>query len=147
MQDKETIMPMEIRSKIKEMSKYEFAQIANKKENKIKKNKEEKESKCCCLFYNRDSTDSRCCGICYCCCPAKTPEDQFNCCPNNFAEYWHSGYVQTYSGYGNSAQEENGICCWFCFPLKFTIFFPCFLGSLMNNSINSLRKTNNNYLF
>ena len=25
----------------------------------------------CCGCYQADSTDARCCGVCYCCCPAK----------------------------------------------------------------------------
>lgn len=174
-EDKEitTISPLDIRNNT---NKYEFAQTAfaqakkeetmankslaalianasvknnvkNNGKNNVKNNikKKKKESKYCCPFYNRDSEDSRCCGLCYCCCPAKSAEEQCNCCPNSFEMYWHSGYVQTTAGIGK--EEENGICCWFCFPIKFSLFFPCFIGSLVNSSINNVRKTKNNYLF
>ena len=99
----------------------------------------EKKQKCSC--YSSDSTDARCCGLCYCCCPAKHIDKEMDLnrcdfCPNDFCEYWYSGYVQTHSGYGHPEEEINGICCWFCFPLKFPIFFPCFLGSLVNHAIN-----------
>jgi hypothetical protein len=167
-EDKEiTILPLDIRNNT---NKYEFAQIVftqpkkeetmanktlaalianasvkNNVKNNVKKNIKKEESKSCCPFYNRDSEDSRCCGLCYCCCPTKSVEEQCNCCPNSFEMYWHSGYVQTTAGYGK--EEENGICCWCCFPIKFPVFFPCFIGSLVNSSINRVRKTNNNYLF
>jgi hypothetical protein len=102
------------------------------------------ESKQSCLdlgCYNSKSPDARCCGLCYCCCRAKNidkEKDNGRCdfCPNDFHEYWYSGYVQTVSGYGNTDDEINGVCCWFCFPLKFPMFFPCFLGSICNNIIN-----------
>ena len=101
----------------------------------------------CCGCYDHDSIDARCCGVCYCCCPNKNSDKQCNCCPNDFSTYWDSGYVQTTAGYGNRAQDHNGCCCWVCFPLKFAIFFPCFLGSIGNNCINCLRQTNLNYFF
>ena len=115
--------------------------------NKIPQKKDEKEKNNNCWCYNKESPDSRCCGLCYCFCLLKDQEKQCHCCPKTFSEYWHSGYVQTTSGYGNPEKEENGICCWFCFLPKFAVFFPCCLGSLCNNSINSIRKTETNYLF
>jgi len=95
----------------------------------------------CCGCYEADSTDARCCGVCYCCCPAANIDKEIDkkrcdCCPNDFNEYWYSGLVQTTMGYGNPAEEINGVCCWFCFPIKFSMFFPCFLGSLLNHTIN-----------
>ena len=92
--------------------------------------------------YEEDSPDTRCCGLCYCCCRAKniykeTDKERCDCCPNDIHEYWYSGYVQTTSGYGNSAEDINGLCCWLCFPLKFPVFFPCFLGSLVNQMLNT----------
>ena len=95
----------------------------------------------CCGCYQADSTDARCCGVCYCCCPAKHIDKEIDkkrcdCCPNDFCEYWYSGLVQTTAGYGNPQEEINGVCCWFCFLPKFAMFFPCFLGSLVNHSIN-----------
>jgi hypothetical protein len=103
----------------------------------------------CCWCYKRDSIDARCCGICYACCPKKTVEEQCNCCPNDFGKYWDSGYVQTTAGYGKQAviDEKNGLCCCFCFPVKFGLFFPCFIGSIGNGCINFIRNTNVNYFF
>jgi hypothetical protein len=101
----------------------------------------------CCWCYSRESIDARCCGACYFICPKKTVEAQCNCCQNDFSTYWDSGLVQTVSGYGNKTEEKNGVCCWLCFPLKFGLFFPCFLGALGNGCINCLRETNLNYLF
>lgn len=103
----------------------------------------------CCWCYKRESIDARCCGVCYACCLKKTVHDQCNCCPNDFGTYWDSGYVQTTSGYGKEADqdEKNGICCWFCFPLKISLFFPCFFGSLGNGCINYIRGTDVNYFF
>jgi hypothetical protein len=108
----------------------------------------------CCGCYKENSTDTRCCGVCYCCCPAKHIDKtvdlkRCDCCPNDFCEYWYSGYVQTNSGYGPPQEEMNGICCWFCFPVKFPLFFPCFLGSLVNTAINRCcaAPTKRNYLF
>ena len=95
-----------------------------------------------CGCYKENSTDARCCGLCYCCCRAKHIDKELDkkrcdCCPNDFSEYWYSGYIQTTAGYGNSEEDVNGICCCFCFPIKFPLFFPCFLGSLVNQMINS----------
>jgi hypothetical protein len=94
--------------------------------------------------YNKDSIDARCCGFCYCKYPQLKKEEQCNVCPNNFDEYWHSGYVQTDDG---SGKESDGLCCCLCFPLKFGYFFSCCLGSICNGCINSIRDTNVNYLF
>lgn len=104
---------------------------------------------CFCKCYKPNSIDARCCGLCYACCPRKTVEEQCNFCPNNFTTYWDSGYVQTTSGYGKQADrdEKNGVCCWFCFPLKFGMFFPCCFGSIGNSCINYMRDTNVNYFF
>jgi hypothetical protein len=89
--------------------------------------------------YAENSPDTRCCGICYCCCPVKNSDDdsqRCDVCPIDFGEYWYSGYVQTSSGNGRAEEEINGICCWFCFPLKISLFFPCLLGSLFNHAVN-----------
>jgi hypothetical protein len=102
-----------------------------------------------CGCYKRGSIDARCCGVCYVCCPRKTVEEQCNFCPNNFTTYWDSGYVQTISGHGKQAEldEKNGLCCWFCFPLKFSLFFPCCFGAIGNSCINEICGTNVNYFF
>lgn len=104
-----------------------------------------------CGCYKENSTDARCCGLCYCCCPANNidkEDDPQRCdlCPNDFSEYWYSGYVQTTTGYGNKEEDVNGVCCWLCCPVKFSLFFPCFLGSLINHAINYCCSTNRNYL-
>jgi len=121
-----------------------------------KKREEKKQTICGC--YKIVSTDARFGGLCYCCCPAahideEVDEKRCDCCPKDFCHYWNSGYVQTTSGYGNYHDEKNGLCCWFCFPVKFPIFFPCFLGSLVNQGLNSCCKSccgipiKRNYLF
>ena len=94
--------------------------------------------------YNKDSIDARCCGFCYCIYPNQPYKDQCNICPNNFYDYWNSGYIQTDDGPGS---KSDGICCWLCFPVKFGYFFSCCLGSICNGCINSIRDTNVNYLF
>jgi hypothetical protein len=109
----------------------------------------------CCGCYEPDSTDARCCGVCYCCCPAANIDKDIDkkrcdCCPNDFSEYWYSGLVQTTMGYGNSEEDINGCCCFVCFPIKFAFFFPCFFGSLLNHAINSCccqYMSRRNYLF
>ena len=98
----------------------------------------------CCPCYDKHSFDARCCGACYYCCPVKDKTQQCAFCPSTFTIYWNSGYVQTDTGYG--IQEKNGIYCWCCFPIKFPIFFVCFLGSICNSFINSIRDTELNYL-
>jgi hypothetical protein len=130
------------------INKYDFnTQILNAKiKPKTNEKEKEKEKKfTCCPCYNNTSLDARCCGACYYCCPLKNKEDQCEFCPNTFTTYWKSGYIQTTAGYGK--EEENGCCCWFCFPVKFPLFFPCFLGSICNSCINEIRHTNLNYLF
>lgn len=106
---------------------------------------------CFCKCYKADSFDSRCCGVCYCCgCRIINNEDkEKHCyfCPNTFSEYWDSGYVQTTAGYGNPEADKNGVCCWLCFFPKLALFWPCLFGSLANNCINCIRKTDSNYLF
>jgi hypothetical protein len=106
-----------------------------------------KEKPCyCCHCYTKDSFDSRCCGACYYCCPIKDKEKQCHYCPNTFSEYWYSGYVQTSAGYGTQSEDINGVCCWFCFLPKLSLFWPCLFGSTCNSCINSIRNTNTNYL-
>jgi hypothetical protein len=117
--------------------------------------KREKENqRPCCGCYDANSTDSRCCGVCYCCCPAANIDKDIDkkrcdCCPNDFSEYWYSGLVQTTMGYGNSEQDINGFCCCVCFPIKFAFFFPCFFGSLANDGLNRCcaAPSKRNYLF
>ncbi len=110
--------------------------------NKLPEQKKEKQPQSLCGCYNEHSTDARCCGLCYCFCPAvhidkEKDEKRCDCCPTDFCEYWYSGYVQTTEGYGNPEEEINGLCCWLCFPVKFSVFFPCCLGSLCNQLINT----------
>jgi len=95
----------------------------------------------CCGCYQENSTDTRCCGLCWRFCPAKNIDknlDRERCdfCPNDFSEFWYSGYIQTNAGYGTKEEDVNGLCCWLCFPLKCPVFFPCGLGALINQAIN-----------
>ena len=99
----------------------------------------------CCDCYRADSTDARCCGACYCCCPVSKPSEQCNWIPNTFTEYLKSGYFTTIdSSTKVSNNDEKCFCTLFCLPLKI-IFFPCCIGSAINSSINYCRKTNLNY--
>ena len=143
-----TIAPQKIRSDLATQEKMKYTPYKYKRPEPL--NLKTPWYKCeCCRCYKRDSIDARCCGLCYACCPKNTVDDQCNCCPNDFGMYWDSGYVQTTAGYGKQADqdEKNGLCCWFCFPLKFGLFFPCCIGSIGNGCINYMRDTNVNYFF
>jgi hypothetical protein len=98
----------------------------------------------CLSCYSKKSSDARCCGLCFYCCPAKIYKDKFELCPINLYDYWISCYVQTNDGV---RREEKDVCCFVCFPVKIVLFFPCLLGSLSNGFINCLRKTDLNYFF
>ena len=103
----------------------------------------------CC--YSAESHDSRCCGACYWLCPS-TVEEQCNCCPNTFCDYWKSGYIQTTDGILREEERcdecECDDCFWttVCLPCKFPIFFPCLLGSVFNGCMNKLCGSERNYL-
>lgn len=148
-QDNVVVIDTQFRKQQSEPRNYPTkAQIYNYK-NSVKPNENES-CDCCCWCYNKASTDSRCCGACYCCCPVKDNEDKRVLCPNGFSDYWDSCYVQTVSGYGGkqgAIEEKNGCFTCVCFPIKFSLFFPCFLGSLFNECINCMRYTDTNYLF
>ena len=128
--------------------------ILSSKQKQKQQNTEDSLSKrkgMCC--YSKESDDSRCCGACYLICPSKSVEEQCNCCPNNFCEFWKSCYIQTTEG---SVREKDKCrececddCFWttVCFPCKFSLFFPCFLGSVFNECINKLCGSQRNYLF
>ena len=78
---------------------------------------------CCdCSCYNEKSSDARCCGACYVCCPTKNKEEQYLLCPNDFTAYWGSGYVQTVIGNHADDEENNRICSLICLPLKCSLF-------------------------
>lgn len=110
----------------------------------------ERKGKCC---YSKESDDSRCCGVCYWLCTSNTHKERCECCPNTFCDYWKSGYIQTTEGSVNkedSCREfecDDCFCTVICFPFKFPVFFPCFLGSLFNEGVNKLCESNRNYLF
>jgi len=104
----------------------------------------------CCPCYDRDSTDARCCGICYKCCPVKDNETRCDWCLNDLDEYCKSGMVYTDSGMPGNGNKPDGDCnifCVICLPIKFSFFFSCCFGSCFNGCINSCRDTNTNYLF
>jgi hypothetical protein len=109
---------------------------------------------CCCYCYSKQSTDSRCCGLCYCACPSKKVENQCNVCNNNVYDFC-SLYMQTKSGTGggnkdNECEElgwDDCFCSVFCLPIKLPLFLPCFIGSMVNECINKMASTKRNYLF
>ena len=97
---------------------------------------------CCCPCYNAKSTDARCCGACYFCCPLE--EDEFQCSwvPSTFTEYRKSGYIVTHSNGRNRIDSDQCLCTIFCFPIKFSLFFPCFIGSIINSCFNAVCYSN-----
>ena len=109
-----------------------------------------RKGKCC---YSTESIESRCCGACYWLCHPNPHKERCECCPNTFCDYWKSGYIQTTEGSVNKEDRcrececDDCFCTVICFPFKFTVFFPCFLGSVFNNGINELCGSNRNYLF
>jgi hypothetical protein len=109
-----------------------------------------RKGKCC---YSKESDDSRCCGACYWLCTSNTYKERCECCPNTFCEFWKSGYIQTRDGPVRDQDRcdvfecDDCLCTAICFPFKISLFFPCFLGSVFNNSINNLCGSNRNYLF
>ena len=134
----------------------EQVNIVRIKSKPIKTNKNPKnhlsirKGKCC---YSKESDDSRCCGVCYCLYPTNPTEERCECCPNTFCDFWKSGYIQTTDGplrEEDSCSEcecDDCFCTLCCFPIKFPIFFPCCLGSVFNDGINKLCRSNRNYLF
>ena len=105
-----------------------------------------------CKCYNKESNDSRCCGICYYLCPL-TPEEHAlnnkeynicNICPKGLDDYVDSCYCKT-TDLPNS--PDDCLCTTFCCPVKFPLFITCFLGSIFNSYINCCCSTNKNYLF
>lgn len=105
----------------------------------------------CC--YSKESDDSRCCGACYLLCPSNNVKEQFNCCLNTFCDFWKSGYIQTTDGVVREEDRcsqcecDDCFCTTVCFPLKFPLFFTCFLGSVFNECINKICGSQRNYLF
>ena len=105
----------------------------------------------CCIFnicecYKRASYDSRCCGICYHSCPLKTSNENEQCqfCPVNIDSYIDSGYCKTTDLPGG---PDDCLCTTFCCPIKFPMFFICFVGSIFNSYMNCCCSTHKNYLF
>jgi len=109
-----------------------------------------RKGKCC---YSKESDESRCCGVCYWLCRSNPTKERCECCPNTFCDYWKSGYIQTTEGFVRDEDRcrdcecDDCFCTVICFPFKFPVFFPCFLGSLFNEGINKLCGSNRNYLF
>jgi hypothetical protein len=103
-----------------------------------------------CPCYKKDSADSRCCGFCYYFYPPKK-SNNIHCeiCPNGFFDHCRSGYIYTDDAGCKNEDDDNtaGCYCIICFPFKLAIFSPCLLGSLFNSCVNSICKTNTNYLF
>jgi hypothetical protein len=98
-----------------------------------------------CACYNKDSTDSRCCGFCYYFCASHDPDDsKKEVCLNDCTQHCLSQYIYTDDILCKSAQ---GVTCLICFPFKCFLFLPCLLGAGVNTCINDARHTKLNYLF
>ena len=102
----------------------------------------------CCPCYQANSSDARCCGLCYYCAPTPIVKNQCNFCPNNINSYCNSGYIITQATGQPEKWDDCDCCCTLiCLPVKFSCFFPCFFGSMCNNCINYIRDTDLNYLW
>ena len=98
-----------------------------------------------CGCYSKKSIDSRCCGLCYHCYPSTHKSLHCECCPSTLSIFFSSGYFVTKATPG----PDDGCYTCLCCPLKFPLFFPCLIGSAINNCINLICKLNdnNNFLF
>ena len=114
----------------------------------------------CCECYHKDTTDARCCGLCFhcgdyiycenkdkCCHNCITSNLEDSCCFKTPNEYFASGCFLTSSGYGN--HEPECFCTLFAGIVlcKFALTFPFLLCSILNGTINCVCDTNKNYLF
>lgn len=99
----------------------------------------------CPYCYSKKSNDARCLGVCFFCCHSTSYKDKFELCPINLYDYWMSCYIQSNDRIQHDDDEDT--CRYMCCPVRFLIFCPCFLGALFNGTINSLRKTDLNYIF
>ena len=98
--------------------------------------------------YKKDSDDSRCCGFCYHFYPPnKSNNIRCEICTNGIYDHCRSGYIYTDDAGCNNDDDFAGCYCIICFPFKIGIFSPCLLGSIFNSCLNSMCKTNKNYLF
>jgi hypothetical protein len=139
----------------------DFKKNEAKKEEKEKKleNNVKKEENKCCECYNKETLDSRCCGLCFycgeyiycvkenkCCYNCITSDLEDKWCVNNPCEYFNSGLFLTSSGYGN---EPDCFCTVFAGIVlcKFALTFPWLLCSMCNGTINCICETDKNYLF
>ena len=123
-------------TQVKEPTKKQ--QLAQKLLGERHKQQENKHSRCGC--YKEGTTDARCCGLCYCFCPARhisrhIDRDRCDFCPETFTEYLDSGYVRTHGGYGQQ-NHDDCFCTVLCLPFKFPFFFPCAIGSIINSALN-----------
>ena len=99
-----------------------------------------------CGCYAKNSPDSRCCGLCYLCCPDKE-EYKINtceCCPKNLYDNYNYSIADE-----TEIMNDNHKFCWclICLPFSIGCFLPCLLGASLNTCINHIRKTDLNYLF
>ena len=100
-----------------------------------------------CPCYSKDSDDSRCCGLCYFCCPGDS--DDNTSCQLFEKTLWCYDNKKSYNIMGRKIiNSENEWCaCIVCAPFSIGCFIPCVLGGGFNHCINNLRDTNSNYLF
>ena len=99
-----------------------------------------------CGCYAKNSPDSRCCGLCYLCCPDKE-EYKINtceCCPKNLYDNYNYNIADE-----TEIMNDNHKFCWclICLPFSIGCFLPCVLGASFNTCINKIRDTDLNYLF
>ena len=97
-----------------------------------------------CGCYAKNSSDSRCCGLCYLCCPVNEEYtiNKFECCPKKLCDNYN--IVDK-----NQTMNDNHKFCWclICLPFSIGCFLPCLLGASFNTFINHIRETDLNYLF
>jgi hypothetical protein len=97
-----------------------------------------------CGCYAKDSSDSRCCGLCYLCCP-DNQEYRINkceCCPKNLCDNYNI------TNKSEIMNDGHKFCwCLICLPFSIGCFLPCVLGASFNTFINHIRETDLNYLF
>ena len=101
-----------------------------------------------CACYRKESNDTRCLGVCYRLCPSeKSRNNRCEVCTIGFWDHCSSGYIYTDDSGCNNDDDSAGCYCFICFPFKLSIFSPCLLGSIFNSCVNTICKTDTNYLF
>jgi hypothetical protein len=98
-------------------------------------------------WYQAASNDTRCCGLCYYCCPIEQLIENKNpppppppyLCPTDLPDYFQSVWVYTDTKNGGILPFQWDLCCFLCFPIKFAFCWPGFFGAILNQCINNQR--------